>query len=305
MPARPSRRAGLLPRSPRKRTCARTCAPSSRRRTRSLATWSSRAGARVERRARGRSLAARELPRPGRPRRHLRARLSRHSNAARRCSAAPSPRTEPQAAQGGGAGRPRAVGRHRPQEHGAPPTLADIERLARRRASARSPRRAGRGRAPAALPDAHRTSSCSPAPAARTATGAIEHTLAAEWIERANARLIHALATARTGRRIDRNRFLRMPGGLNGKNGRYCHLDPRRPHLARLRRARPRRRAARPARRRPARARSASGAARRRRRRAGRAIDDPIDRWTPREYFAALCGITEYDRDGKVPMPAT
>jgi len=35
----------------------------------------------------------------------------------------------------------------------------------------------------------------------------------------------------------------------------------------------------------------------------GARIDDPVDRWTPREYFAALCGITEYDRLGKVRCP--
>ena len=50
----------------------------------------------------------------------------------------------------------------------------------------------------------------------------VEHTLRAEWIERANARLIHALNADWAS--YDRNRFLRMPGGINGKNGRHCHL---------------------------------------------------------------------------------
>jgi hypothetical protein len=50
----------------------------------------------------------------------------------------------------------------------------------------------------------------------------VENILPAEWIERANARLIHALEADWAS--YDRNRFLRMPGGINGKNGRYCHL---------------------------------------------------------------------------------
>jgi hypothetical protein len=50
----------------------------------------------------------------------------------------------------------------------------------------------------------------------------IEEILAAEWIERANARLIHALEADWAS--YDRNRFLRMPGGVNGKNGRHCQL---------------------------------------------------------------------------------
>jgi hypothetical protein len=126
----------------------------------------------------------------------------------------------------------------------------------------------------------------------------IEDVLAAEWIERANARLIHALQADWAS--YDRNRFLRMPGGVNGKNGRYCQLiyadltsraydvrdlvgglpdpsadDPRAPKRIRRRDTVPTPRRAR--------------------------IDDPVDRWTPREYFAALCGLTEFDDAGKVP----
>jgi hypothetical protein len=33
------------------------------------------------------------------------------------------------------------------------------------------------------------------------------------------------------------------------------------------------------------------------------AISDPVDGWTPRDYFAELCGITEYDRLGKARCP--
>ena len=134
----------------------------------------------------------------------------------------PVARAEPKPRKDAARGRTRAVGRHRPQEHGAPAARWPIiERLARRR-SRGSPRRAGGGRGAAALPDATRTSSCSPARAARTATGASSTPLAAEWIERANARLIHALDADWAS--YDRNRFLRMPGGVNGKNGRHCHL---------------------------------------------------------------------------------
>src|SRR3954453_13487916 len=50
----------------------------------------------------------------------------------------------------------------------------------------------------------------------------VEEILGAAWIERANARLIHALEADWAS--YDRNRFLRMPGGINGKNGRSCHL---------------------------------------------------------------------------------
>src|SRR3954467_8859388 len=128
----------------------------------------------------------------------------------------------------------------------------------------------------------------------------VEDILRAEWIERANARLIHALEADWAS--YDRNRFLRMPGGINGKNGRSCHLihadltsraydvrdlvgglpdpptdDPRAPKRIRRRQTPPSPRRA--------------------------AIEDPIDRWTPREYFAALCNISEYDRDGKVSCP--
>ena len=128
----------------------------------------------------------------------------------------------------------------------------------------------------------------------------VENILAAEWIERANARLIHALEADWAS--YDRNRFLRMPGGVNGKNGRYCHIihadltsraydvrdlvgglpdppadDPRAPKRIRRRQVAPSPRRT--------------------------AINDALDRWTPREYFAALCNITEYDRDGKVRCP--
>src|SRR3954469_1309485 len=127
-----------------------------------------------------------------------------------------------------------------------------------------------------------------------------EQILRAEWIERANARLIHALEADWAS--YDRNRFLRMPGGINGKNGRSCHLihadlssraydvrdlvgglpdapadDARAPKRIRRRQTAPSPRRS--------------------------AIDDPIDRWTPREYFAALCNIREYDRDAKVSCP--
>ena len=125
----------------------------------------------------------------------------------------------------------------------------------------------------------------------------VENVLGAEWIERANARLIHALEADWAS--YDRNRFLRMPGGINGKSGRYCHLihadltsraydvrdlvgdlpdpspdDPRAPKRIRRAHTPPSPRRA--------------------------AIDDPVDRWTPREYFAALCGVTKTDHDSKV-----
>jgi hypothetical protein len=128
----------------------------------------------------------------------------------------------------------------------------------------------------------------------------VENILSAEWIERANARLIHALEADWAS--YDRNRFLRFPGGVNGKNGRHCQLihadltsraydvrdlvgglpdppadDPRAPKRIRRRQMPPSPRRAR--------------------------IDDPVDRWTPREYFAALCGITEYDHAGKCRCP--
>ena len=128
----------------------------------------------------------------------------------------------------------------------------------------------------------------------------VENILAAEWIERANARLIHALQADWAS--YDRNRFLRMPGGINGKNGRYCHVihadltsraydvrdlvgglpdppadDPRAPKRIRRRQSAPSPRQAR--------------------------VDDPVDRWTPREYFAALCGITELDDASKGRYP--
>jgi hypothetical protein len=128
----------------------------------------------------------------------------------------------------------------------------------------------------------------------------VENILTAEWIERANARLIHALDADWAS--YDRNRFLRVPGGINGKNARHCHLihadltsraydvralvgalpdppadDPRAPKRIRRRQMPPSPRRA--------------------------TIDDPVDRWTPREYFAALCGITEYDRRGQCRCP--
>jgi hypothetical protein len=130
----------------------------------------------------------------------------------------------------------------------------------------------------------------------------IEQTLAAEWIERANVRLIHHLGDGADYASYDRNRFMRVPGTRNFKSGRFCQIvhadltsraydvrdlvgglpdppadDPRAPKRIRRRQMPPSPRRA--------------------------AIDDPVDRWTPREYFAELCGITEYDRLGKVRCP--
>jgi hypothetical protein len=130
----------------------------------------------------------------------------------------------------------------------------------------------------------------------------IEQTLAAEWIERANVRLIHHLGDGADYASFDRNRFMRVPGTRNYKSGRYCQVvhadltsraydvrdlvgrlpdppadDPRAPKRIRRQHTPPS----------PGRAR----------------IDDPVDRWTPREYFAALCGITEFDDAGKCRCP--
>src|SRR4051812_8456046 len=127
----------------------------------------------------------------------------------------------------------------------------------------------------------------------------IEQTLTAEWIERANVRLIHHLGDGADFASFDRNRFMRLPGTRNFKSGRYCQLihadltsraydvrdlvgdlpdpppdDPRAPK--RIRRQ------------------HTTSSPRR------SAIDDPVERWTPRDYFAALCGVTETDRDSKV-----
>ena len=115
-------------------------------------------------------------------------------------------------------------------------------------------------------------------------------------------RLIHHLGDGADYASFDRNRFMRVPGTRNFKSGRYCQIvyadltsraydvrdlvgglpdppadDPRAPKRIRRRRWR--------------------------RRRAGRRSSDPVERWTPREYFAALCGITEYDQDSKVRCP--
>jgi hypothetical protein len=130
----------------------------------------------------------------------------------------------------------------------------------------------------------------------------IEQTLAAEWIERANVRLIHHLGDGADYASYDRNRFMRVPGTRNFKSGRFCQVvhadltsraydvrdlvgglpdppadDPRAPKRIRRRQMAPSPRRA--------------------------AVSDPVDRWTPREYFAQLCGITECDRDGKVRCP--
>jgi hypothetical protein len=130
----------------------------------------------------------------------------------------------------------------------------------------------------------------------------IEQILAAEWIERANVRLIHHLGDGADFASFDRNRFMRVPGSRNLKSGRFCQIvyadltsraydvrdlvgalpdppadDPRAPK-------RIRRRQLAPSPRRPR-------------------VDDPVEQWTPREYFAALCGVTEYDRDGKAQCP--
>jgi hypothetical protein len=130
----------------------------------------------------------------------------------------------------------------------------------------------------------------------------IEQTLAAEWIERANVRLIHHLGDGADYASYDRNRFMRLPGTRNFKSGRYCQViyadltsraydvrdlvgdlpdppadDPRAPKRIRRQHTAPSPRRA--------------------------AIDDPVDRWTPREYFGALCGVAEIDRDGKARCP--
>src|SRR3954451_7941962 len=130
----------------------------------------------------------------------------------------------------------------------------------------------------------------------------IEQTLAAEWIERANVRLIHHLGDGADYASFDRNRFMRVPGTRNFKSGRFCQLvyadlssraydvrdlvgglpdpppdDPRAPKRIRRAQTAPSPRRA--------------------------AIDDPVDPWTPREYFAALCGVAEIDRDGKARCP--
>jgi hypothetical protein len=130
----------------------------------------------------------------------------------------------------------------------------------------------------------------------------VEQTLAAEWIERANVRLIHHLGDGADYASYDRNRFMRLPGTRNGKSGRYCQVihadltsraydvrdlvgelpdppadDPRAPKRIRRQHTAPSPRRA--------------------------AIDDPVDRLAPRAYFAELCGITEIDRDGKARCP--
>jgi hypothetical protein len=130
----------------------------------------------------------------------------------------------------------------------------------------------------------------------------IEQTLDAEWIERANVRLIHHIGDGADYASFDRNRFMRLPGTRNLKSGRYCQLiyadltsraydvrdlvgdlpdppadDPRAPKRIRRQPTAPSPRRG--------------------------AIDDPVDRWTPREYFAALCGVAETNRDGKARCP--
>jgi len=82
----------------------------------------------------------------------------------------------------------------------------------------------------------------------------IEQTLAAEWIERANVRLINHLGDGADYASFDRNRVMRVPGTRKLQERAALPNRPRRPDVARVRRARPRRRTARPARRRPARA---------------------------------------------------
>jgi hypothetical protein len=130
----------------------------------------------------------------------------------------------------------------------------------------------------------------------------IEQTLAAEWIERANVRLIHHLGDGADYASYDRNRFMRVPGTRNFKSGRFCQVvhadltsraydvrdlvgglpdppadDPRAPKRIRRRQMAPSPRRA--------------------------AVSDPVDRWTPREYFAQLCGVSQPDRDGKARCP--
>src|SRR3954454_1759489 len=126
----------------------------------------------------------------------------------------------------------------------------------------------------------------------------IEQTLDAEWIERANVRLIHHLGDGADYASYDRNRFMRLPGTRNFKSGRYCQVihadltsraydvrdlvgelpdppadDPRAPKRIRREHTAPSPRRS--------------------------AVDDPVDRLAPRAYFAELCGVTKTDRDGK------
>src|SRR3954463_6945649 len=286
--------------------CAPTCAPWSRRRRRSRATWSSHAGAGST--ASSKWLAGRAatstIPQSGgastsTPRappdpggggptyEPARSRLGRGEE----MFCGPVPRTEPKPRKDAvEAGRVLWVDIDR-KSSARPPTLADVEQLL---SGGRDDVHDGLAAAAALV-----RFRMPPHVVVFSGSGGahgywrVEEILRAEWIERANARLIHALEADWAS--YDRNRFLRMPGGINGKNGRSCHLihadltsraydvrdlvgglpdppvdDPRAPKRIRRRQIAPSPRRS--------------------------AIDDPIDRWTPREYFAALCDITEYDR---------
>src|SRR4051794_3187534 len=82
----------------------------------------------------------------------------------------------------------------------------------------------------------------------------IEQTLAAEWIERANVRLIHHLGDGADYASYDPQPIHAVARDAQQQERPLLPGPLRRPNVARLRRARPRRRPARPARRRSARA---------------------------------------------------
>lgn len=227
------------------------------------------------------------------------AHVDRHASRGQELFCGIVPKTEPQprkeAAQ---AGRVVWVDIDR-KSHAPPPTLEDIERLLD----------AGEVTTDA-LVAAARLLALPARPHLVTLSGSggahgywrIEQTLAAEWIERANVRLIHHLGDGADYASFDRNRFMRVPGSRNFKSGRYCqvvyaNLTSRAYEVRELVGALPDPPADDP--RAPKRIRRQQMAPSPRR----TAIDDPVDRWTPREYFAALCGITEYNDAGKCRCP--
>ena len=212
----------------------------------------------------------------------------------------PVPRTEPKPRKDAvEAGRVLWVDIDRKSTAPAP-TLADVEQLVSGRSDDVA-RRAGGGRGAAALSDAAaRRRVLRLGRSARLLAGRAHP---ARGVDRARQRPTDPRARRPDWASYDRNRFLRMPGGINGKNGRYCHLihadltsraydvrdlvgglpdppadDPRAPKRIRRRQTAPSPRRA--------------------------AINDPVDRWTPREYFAALCGITEYGPGRQGALPA-
>ena len=116
------------------------------------------------------------------------------------------------------------MGRHRPQERRATRRRSsEIERLLDAGPARSPPTRSSPPRALLRFP-------CAPHLVAFSGSGGahgywrIEQTLAAEWIERANVRLIHHLGDGADYASYDRNRFMRLPGARNGKSGRYCQL---------------------------------------------------------------------------------